>query len=71
MYGPVYAFPPAEVSVPLSEEAQTLLQVYVEGLRDADAMLGRLWRYFQAQSRPVVLVYWGDHLPYLGDKMLA
>ncbi|MCI8330072.1 MAG: LTA synthase family protein [Oscillibacter sp.] len=70
-YGPDYAFPPAEVSVPLSEEAQTLLQVYVEGLRDADAMLGRLWRYFQAQSRPVVLVYWGDHLPYLGDKMLA
>ena len=60
-----------EVSVPLSEEAETLLQVYVEGARDADAMLGRLWRYFQTQEEPVVLVFWGDHLPYLGDNMLA
>ena len=70
-YGPDYDFPPAQVSVPLSEEAETLLRVYVEGVRDADAMLGRLWRYFAAQDEPVVLVYWGDHLPYLGDNMLA
>ena len=70
-YGPDYSFPPVEVSVPLSEEAETLLQVYVEGARDADAMLGRLWRYFQTQEEPVVLVFWGDHLPYLGDNMLA
>lgn len=70
-YGADYSFPAAEVSVPLSEEAETLLRVYVEGVRDADAMLGRLWKYFSAQDKPVVLVYWGDHLPYLGDSMLA
>ncbi len=70
-YGPDYSFPPVETSVSLSEEAETLLKVYVEGLRDADAMLGRLWRYFQAQSEPVVLVFWGDHLPYLGDNQLG
>ena len=70
-YGPDYGFPDVEVSVPLSEEAETLLKVYVEGARDADAMLGRLWRYFDAQSEPVILVFWGDHLPYLGDNMLA
>ncbi|WP_325200563.1 LTA synthase family protein [Oscillibacter sp.] len=69
-YGPDYAFPPTGVSG-LSEEAETLLSVYVEGVRDADAMLGRLWKYFDAQSEPVVLVYWGDHLPYLGNDMLA
>ena len=34
-------------------------------------MLGRLWRYFAAQEKPVVLVYWGDHLPYLGDNQLG
>ena len=69
-YGPDYDFPP--VSIPgLSEEAETLLRVYVEGVRDADAMLGRLWRYFEGREEPVVLVYWGDHLPYLGDNQLS
>ena len=70
-YGPDYSFPPVEVSVPLSEEVDTLLRVYVEGARDADAMLGRLWQYFQNRENPVVLVYWGDHLPYLGDNQLG
>lgn len=70
-YGPDYDFPPVETSVPPSEEAETLLKVYIEGVRDADAMLGRLRRYFAAQDEPVILVYWGDHLPYLGDNMLA
>ncbi len=70
-YGPDYDFPPLETSASLSEEAETLLRVYVEGARDADAMLGRLWKYFDAQEEPVILVYWGDHLPYLGNDMLA
>lgn len=34
-------------------------------------MLGRLWSYFDAREEPVVLVYWGDHLPYLGNDMLG
>jgi len=70
-YGPDYDFPDVQTSVPLSEQAETLLKVYVEGVRDADAMLGRLWRYFDAQDEPVVLVFLGDHLPYLGDNQLA
>ena len=70
-YGPNYVFPPVETSAALSEEAETLLRVYVEGVRDADAMLGRLWRYFDAREEPVLLVYWGDHLPYLGNDMLG
>ena len=70
-YGPDYTFPPVETSAALSDEAETLLKVYIEGARDADAMLGRLWRYFEAQTEPVVLVFWGDHLPYLGDNMQA
>lgn len=70
-YGPDYAFPPVETSAALSEEVETLLRVYVEGLRDADAMLGRLWRFFDGREEPVVLVFWGDHLPYLGDRQLG
>ena len=70
-YGADYDYPPLKVSVPLSEEVRTLLEVYIEGARDADAMLGRLHRYFAAQKDPVVLIFWGDHLPYLGDNRLA
>ncbi len=69
-YGPDYEFPPTGIPG-LSAEVETLLSVYVEGVRDADAMLGRLWKYFDAQIEPVVLVYWGDHLPYLGNDMLG
>ena len=52
-------------------EVETLLKVYVEGARDADAMLGRLVDYFSATDEPVVLAFWGDHLPYLGDNQLG
>ena len=38
---------------------------------DADAMLGRLVDTFSAAEEPVVLVFFGDHLPYLGDNQLA
>ena len=31
-------------------------------------MLGRLTAYFAERSEPVVLVFYGDHLPYLGDN---
>lgn len=70
-YGPDYDYPPVETSLSLTEETETLLKVYAEGVRDADAMLGRLQRCFAARSEPVVLVFWGDHLPYLGDNRLA
>jgi phosphoglycerol transferase MdoB-like AlkP superfamily enzyme len=70
-YGPGYVFPPVQTSADLSDEAKTLLSVYIEGVRDADAMLGDLTDYFSSQSQPVVLMFWGDHLPYLGDDQLA
>ena len=46
-----------------------MLSVYMEGLRDADAMLGRLTEYFSQTEEPVLLAFYGDHLPYLGDGM--
>lgn len=67
-YGPDYVYPPVETSADLSDEVSTLLSVYIEGARDADAMLGRLRAYFAAQEDPVVLAFFGDHLPYLGDN---
>ncbi len=34
-------------------------------------MLGRLRDSFADRSEPVVLVFFGDHLPYLGDNQLG
>lgn len=70
-YGEGYDYPDVPLTVSVSEEVETLLKVYIEGARDADAMLGRLVDHFSASGEPVVLVFWGDHLPYLGDNQLA
>ena len=70
-YGADYAYPPIDASIPLSDAVTSMLEVYIEGARDADAMLGRLVDYFTVREEPVVLVFFGDHLPYLGDNQLA
>ena len=70
-YGADYSYPPINASAPLSDAVSSMLEVYIEGARDADAMLGRLVDYFTDREEPVVLVFFGDHLPYLGDNQLA
>ena len=70
-YGEGYEFPPVPLTISVSDEVETMLRVYTEGVRDSDAMLGRLVDTFSAQEEPVVLVYFGDHLPYLGDNQLG
>ena len=70
-YGEGRTFAPISTTAGLSDAARTMLEVYTEGVRDADAMLGRLTAYFEERSEPVVLVFYGDHLPYLGDNQLA
>ena len=37
------------------------LEDFATGIRDADAMLGRLTDYFSQGDEPVILVFWGDH----------
>ena len=66
-YGDGYEYAPVPLNVDVSPETREALEVYVEGLRDADRMLGRLRDFFAARPEPVVLVYYGDHLPYLGE----
>lgn len=70
-YGEGYVYPPVETDAQLTDDVRTMLEVYIEGVRDADAMLGRLVDYFSQTDEPVVLAFWGDHLPYLGDNQLA
>jgi phosphoglycerol transferase MdoB-like AlkP superfamily enzyme len=70
-YGADYTYPPIDASIPLSDAVTSMLEVYIEGARDADAMLGRLVDYFTGREEPVILVFFGDHLPYLGDNQVG
>ena len=67
-YGGDIEIPHVSLSVPVQEELQTMVDVYTVGIRSADAMLGQLRDYFAGRSEPVVLVFFGDHLPYLGEN---
>ena len=70
-YGEGYTYPALPLNAEVSDQVRTMLEVYTERARDADAMLGRLRDYFAGRSEPVVLVFFGDHLPYLGDNQLG
>ena len=60
--------PSAPIRATVSDDTRTMLDVYAEGIRDADAMLKGLTDYFSATEEPVLLVFYGDHLPYFGDE---
>ena len=51
------------VSHPVGLKPSTVgaLEDFATGIRDADAMLGKLTGYFSQVDEPVILVFWGDH----------
>lgn len=53
----------------LSEVDTNGLSNYFEGVVDADRELGRLIDYLNTIDEPVVVVYFGDHLPALGKDV--
>ena len=63
-----YVCPEVETTAELSPEIQTAVNVYAEGIRDANALLRELTDYYSSREEPVLLVFFGDHLPYLGDN---
>ena len=58
--------PDAQVGVAVSDDALETLSVYAEGIRDSSQMLWNLTEYFDGRDEPVILVFWGDHLPTMG-----
>jgi len=54
-----------ETTLPLSDVQLNTLYNYFHGMIDADRELGRLTKYLEAHPEPVVLLYFGDHLPSL------
>lgn len=55
----------------LSQESLDTVTAYVQGLRDADRMLGELADYVDSRERPTVLIFFGDHKPTLGANYQA
>lgn len=55
--------------VPLDETQTDLLTQYFQGIIDADEQLGRLKEYAEHSDEPIVLVYFGDHLPGFSNGM--
>ena len=49
----------------LAEDDLLAVDSYVQGLMNADRALGRLIDYFSGREDPVMIVFWGDHLPNL------
>ena len=53
---------------PLSEKAALALTTYSQGVKDADQMIAELRNYIDNRDRPTALIWFGDHLPTLGDS---
>lgn len=70
-YGPARDLYQLRLAEELPEDVKTMLTVYTHGLRDADAMLGELAAYFEERDEPVLLIWFGDHLPSLGEDYLC
>lgn len=55
--------------VPLTKQEENMLSNYFFGLKDVDDEIGRLVDYISDSEEPIVLVYFGDHLPGFKNGM--
>ncbi|MEA4816958.1 MAG: LTA synthase family protein [Lachnospiraceae bacterium] len=53
----------------LTQEEYAILEGYFEGIHDSDMALKKLIDYFNSIDKPVVLVFFGDHLPGFSNGM--
>lgn len=49
----------------LDEDGEGAVDALLHGIYDADAALGKLLDYFESCGEPVIVIFWGDHLPGL------
>lgn len=52
-------------------EAKGYLETYAQGLLGADDMLKRLVTHYESINEPTILLFFGDHLPSLGENYKA
>ncbi|MBU5669872.1 LTA synthase family protein [Peptoniphilus sp. MSJ-1] len=58
---------PYESNMILSEDAANNFGVYFLGIKDMDKMLGEVYDMINSIEEPTIMVFYGDHLPYLGN----
>jgi len=51
----------------LSPEAKSIVETYAQGVAEADQALQILVEHFQKSKQPTIIVFFGDHLPALGE----
>ena len=51
----------------LSEDELNAMHNYCKGVSDSDAALGQIYDYVMQREKPTVVLWYGDHLPTLGD----
>ena len=54
-------------STTLNKQQTSVIKSYAQSCYDADKELGRLYEYIKSYDEPTILVFFGDHLPYLSD----
>lgn len=52
----------------LDEKSNNVLLSYAQGIYDADQQLKRLYEFLLTYKKPTILVFLGDHLPYLSTS---
>lgn len=52
----------------LDQEQETMLQTYADGLYYSDQALKKLVDYLKDSDEPTLLLFFGDHLPMMGDN---
>ena len=52
----------------MSDEHFWIINNYLTGVRDTDRLLGDICSFAEDRSEPIAVLFFGDHLPYLGEK---
>ena len=55
--------------IQLTDDEKAIYSGYFQGIDDADAQIETLVNYFESIDEPVVLVFFGDHLPGFSNGM--
>lgn len=53
----------------LSPDLSNMLEVYTQGVYDADRALADLVKGIEASGEPTLVLFFGDHLPFLGPNL--
>lgn len=53
----------------ISDENYWVINNYLTGVRDTDRLLGEICDFAESREEPVTVLFFGDHLPYLDEKI--